>query len=194
MFKRILFSLALLCVSSLAFAQNKSGPFRIKAVNFLQEGEISKLIIELDGDAYAERTHIADDKQIILDIPNATASKKDLRGIDTSEFSGSAVYISPYKKPGSKSAIRFAIQLRDNVRSILENKGNRVVLSIENRFGAFSRAKLKKAEGVEVSKTQEEFEEKINVPKSNSIEDILRKSHSVWCQKICWKKNLYKRK
>lgn len=172
MFKRILFSIALICASSLTYGQSK-GPVRIKAVNFLQEGEISKFIVELDGQAYAERTHITDDKQIILDIPNATASKKDLRGIDTSEFSGSAVYISPYKKPGSKSAIRFAIQLRDNVRSILENKGNRVILSIENRFGAFSRAKLKKAEGMEVSKTQEEFDEKINIPKSNSIEDIL---------------------
>jgi type IV pilus assembly protein PilQ len=104
----------------------------IKSVNFVQEGEVSKLIIESDTDLTGERFHISEDKQIILDIKNAKVSPKLLRGIDTSEFPGSAVYISGYKKPGTESDIRFAIQLRDNVRSVLESKENKLVLNIEN--------------------------------------------------------------
>ena len=115
----------------------------IKNVNFTQEGEISKLIIEVDKDVFAERFHVAEDKQIILDLKNAKVSPKLLRGIDTSEFPGSTVFISGYKKPGSTQDIRFAIQLRDNVRSILENKENKIILNIENRFGVFSQNKIR---------------------------------------------------
>ena len=49
--------------------------------------------------------------------------------------------------------IRVAIQLRDNVRSVLKRKPNRVVLEIENRFGVFSQGEINR------SKT---YEEKIN--------------------------------
>jgi type IV pilus assembly protein PilQ len=146
----------------------------IKNVNFVQEGEISKLIIELDQSALAERFHVSEDKQIILDIKNVQVSPKLLRGIDTSEFPGSTVYISGYQKPGTKNDIRFAIQLRDNVRSVLELKDNTVILNIENRFGVFSKSKIRSLESK--SKTTEiEVEDRVglNVPKSTSIEDIL---------------------
>jgi type IV pilus assembly protein PilQ len=67
-----------------------------------------------------------------------------------------------------------AIQLRENVRSILEQKNNRIVLSIENRFGVFSKTKLKKADEQTVTQADiENSEIKVSVPKSNSIEDIL---------------------
>jgi len=78
----------------------------IKSVNFVQEGEVSKLIIETDQDnTLAERFHVSEDKQIILDLKNIKVSPKFLRGIDTSEFPGSAVFISGYKKPGSTSDV-----------------------------------------------------------------------------------------
>jgi type IV pilus assembly protein PilQ len=147
----------------------------IKNVNFVQEGEVSKLIIETDkNDVFAERFHVSEDKQIILDLKNVKVSPKLLRGIDTSEFPGSTVFISGYKKPGTKNDVRFAIQLRDNVRSILENKGNSLVLNIENRFGVFSQAKIRNSEtsSAPVTQTVEDVVG-LNVPKSNSIEDIL---------------------
>jgi type IV pilus assembly protein PilQ len=160
--------LGFLIIASAAQAQE------VQSVNFIQEGETSKLIIDFDKDVFAERKHITDDKQIILDIKNAKAQDKFLRGIDTSEFSGSAVYVSAYKKPGTANDLRFAIQLRDNVRSILEKKNNRVVLHIENRFGVFSKKKLEKAESVEMTvNVQDDADVKINVPKSDSVEDIL---------------------
>lgn len=162
------FYILLCCIAFNVFAQE------VTSVNFLQEGETSKLVIDFDQDVFAERKHIPEDKQIILDIRNAKAKDRFLRGIDTSEFSGSAVFVSAYKKPGSKNDLRFAIQLRDNVRSILETKNKRVVLSIENRFGVFSKKKIDKAQNLSQTITTEDGKEvKILVPKSDSVEDIL---------------------
>lgn len=161
-----LFSLALI-TSGTVLAQE------IKSVNFVQEGEISKLIIETDKpDTFAERFHVSEDKQIILDVKDVKVSPKLLRGIDTSEFPGSTVFISGYKKPGSSSDVRFAIQLRDNVRSILETTGNKVVLNIENRFGVFSKSKFRPETIKKDGRTVEDVVG-LNVPKSNSIDDIL---------------------
>ena len=148
---------------------------KIKSVNFIQDGEVSKLIIDFDGDFIADRKHLKKEKQILLDIKNVTADKKLLRGIDTSEFSGSAVYISPYRKPGAKNEVRFAIQLRDNIRSFIEKRKNRMILHIENRFGVFTRAKLNKVADGQVAREEDSDtqKQKILIPKSNSVEDIL---------------------
>jgi type IV pilus assembly protein PilQ len=159
----------------LAFLFNVSAQ-EIKNVNFVQEGEVSKLIIETDkGDIQAERFHVSEDKQIILDLKNIKVSPKLLRGIDTSEFPGSTVFISAYKKPGTTKDVRFAIQLRDNVRSILETIDKKIVLNIENRFGVFSANKIRSSENTSLG-SDEKIEDAIglNVPKSNSVEDILQ--------------------
>lgn len=146
----------------------------ITNVSFTQDGEISKLIIETDKPSFAERFHVTEDKQIILDIKNVKVSPKLLRGIDTSEFPGSAVFISGYKKPGTTSDIRFAVQLRDNVRSVLEATENKIVLNIENRFGVFSKNKIQAPSATTADATQDEDTIGINVPKSSSVEDILQ--------------------
>jgi type IV pilus assembly protein PilQ len=152
----------------------------IKSVNFLQDGEVSKVIIEIDKDSFkAERFHITEDKQIILDLKNVKAPTKVLRDIDTSEFSGSVVFIKPYKKPGKDKDVRFAIQLRDNVRSILDVLPGKIVLNVENRFGVFSAASIKQADqsvanvNATDKKETESFNSKVHVPKSDSLEDIL---------------------
>ena len=149
------------------------GAQEITNVTFTQEGEVSKFTIEADKALLAERFHVTEDKQIIVDIKNAKVSPKLLRGIDTSEFPGSTVYISGYRKPGTTSDVRFAIQLRDNVRSVLETKGNNIVLNIENRFGVFTKNQVRSSEST--AKPQEKYEDAvgINVPKSTSLEDIL---------------------
>ncbi len=149
------------------------GAQEITNVSFTQEGEVSKLVIEADKALLAERFHVTEDKQIILDIKNAKVSPKLLRGIDTSEFPGSTVYISGYRKPGTANDVRFAIQLRDNVRSVLETKGNNIFLNIENRFGVFTKNQVKSTD--DKARSQETFQDAvgINVPKSTSLEDIL---------------------
>lgn len=149
------------------------GAQEITNVTFTQEGEVSKFTIEADKALLAERFHVTEDKQIIIDVKNAKVSPKLLRGIDTSEFPGSTVYISGYRKPGTANDVRFAIQLRDNVRSVLETKGNNIILNIENRFGVFTKNQVRNTEGT--AKPQEKYQDAvgINVPKSTSLEDIL---------------------
>lgn len=169
--KKGFFLLSLLLVFS-----NTVSAQEIKSVNFVQEGEVSKLIIETDReDIISERFHVTEDKQIILDLRDVKVSPKWLRGIDTSEFPGSTVFISGYRKPGTKNDIRFAIQLRDNVRSILETKGKNIVLNIENRFGVFSQSKIRRSENTSLKNTETvEDIVGLNVPKSNAVEDILQ--------------------
>lgn len=149
----------------------------IKNVSFTQEGEVSMLVIEADKDVFAERFHVTEDKQIILDLKNVKVSPKLLRGIDTSEFPGSTVFISGYKKPGTENDIRFAIQLRDNVRSVLDIKPNKIVLNIENRFGVFTQNKIRASEALDAKKGESGEtivdSSTVHVPKSNSVEDIL---------------------
>lgn len=168
------FFIILFSVITLASAWGQS----IKTVSFIQEGDVSKLIIEVDGEVLADRFHVQDDKQIILDLKNVKADKKVLRGINTSEFDGATVYVSGYPKPGSPSDIRFTIQLRDNVRSILDRNGNKIILSVENRFGVFSKNRLQQGkESVTAKSEVQELKDdntKINTPKSTSTEDILQ--------------------
>lgn len=150
------------------------------SIDFFQEqaGEISKIEFTFDGpSAKGKKFHIAEDKQVIVDLEDVHAEPRVLRPFDTSEFTGSVVMVSPYLRPGSEKDIRIAIQLRDNVRSMIEKKENKLTLSIENRFGAFSKTKLEQAKKEEVSvKKGEEANNgtsKINIPKGDSIQDIL---------------------
>ncbi len=153
----------------------------VKSVNFFQEGEISKLVIDLEREADAEKFHAKNSKQIFLDIKNVTADKKTLRPIDTSEFPGSLVLISGYKRPGEEQVIRFALQLRDNVRSRLEKRGSQIVLDVENRFGAFSQSELGGLDSLDSEQvvstsdpgsSADEYS-RLKIPKSSSTEDLL---------------------
>ncbi len=166
--KRIL----LVCIWAFALNAFSQDSAKITSINFIQEGETSKLIIGVDKETVAQLNQIKQDKQIILDLSNVKAEEKFFRGIDTSEFSGSIDYISPYKKPGSKNDLRFAIQLRDNVRSLLKTKNNKITVIIENRFGVFSQRKLNQ-EKKENAVALTEKDEKLLVPKSKEIVDIL---------------------
>lgn len=147
----------------------------MKAINFSQKGEISELELIMDNpEVKATRFHVKEDKQILLDLENVHATERVLRAFDTSEFSGGVVFVKAYPKPNS-SDIRVAVQLRDNVRSKLIKIGDKVVLQVENRFGAF--AQNGGDEGLsyqdKVADISQEEAAKINIPKSESIEDIL---------------------
>ncbi|MFZ4713042.1 MAG: type IV pilus secretin PilQ [Bacteriovoracaceae bacterium] len=165
-------SILLLCI----LISFKAFSSEIKAVNFFQEGDVSKFVIDLDNEnPEVTRFHVKEDKQIIIDVKNASASAKVLRGLDTSEFSGAIVYMTVYKKPGSANDLRFAIQLRDNVRSILDVAKNKVLLSVENRFGVFSQQKIESTEKNidELKSTVATSGNRINIPKSENLSDIL---------------------
>ena len=141
-------------------------------INFYQKGEVTFLEFSFDSETIAlEHFHSKQDKQIIIDFKKTKAGKKVLRGFDASEFQGAVAYISPYVKPESKNDIRVNIQLRDNVRSLVQQLGKRVVVKIENRFGVFTEAQMSKDDIVQ--DTKREVIGKINIPKSESVVDIL---------------------
>ncbi|MDD0854598.1 type IV pilus secretin PilQ [Halobacteriovorax sp. GB3] len=148
---------------------------QLEKIDFAQKGEISQLELIFDSNnVEAKKFQDSEFKQIIIDIKNSTATDKILRGFDTSEFSGGVVYVSAYKKPDNPKDIRLVLQLRDNVRSLLKRKPNRIVLEIENRFGAFSENTISSGQSFEekVAETLEE-DSKVLIPKSGAVEDIL---------------------
>ena len=147
----------------------------VQGINFKQVGEISELEVVLDNNKTpAKKFAVVEDKQIIIDIRNAKATERVRRAFDTSEFSGSVVFVSAYPKPGAPSDLRIAVQLRDNVRSILKRKANRIVLEVENRFGVFDQRDMSEAKSFEEKVTEKDINVgKLNVPKSDSVEDIL---------------------
>lgn len=145
----------------------------VSKINFQQNGEISKVVIDLDGTVEADKFHNLEDRQIILDLKGASADAKTLRSIDTSQFSGSAVYVKAYPKPGSPNDLRLAVQLRDNVQSQLDNQGNRLILSIENRFGVFSQQDPSKESVENPSPGQRTRQSSQKISNANT-EDILK--------------------
>ncbi len=145
----------------------------LSSIEFQQVGDISQLVLTLDKpDVNAERFNLTEDKQIMLDLVDTQATDRALRAFDTSEFSGSVVFVNAYKKPNTKNDLRIAIQLRDNARSILERDENKIILSIENRFGVFSQSKISQKESFLDKKLEAGLGE-INIPKSTNLEDIL---------------------
>lgn len=159
--------------SSLVFASSE-----LVSLNFQQKGEISELELVFDNNnVVSEKYQVPEDKQVIIDIKDVSATERVMRAFDTSEFSGAVVFVSAYKKPGSQNDLRVAIQLRDNVRSYLKRLPNRLVLEVENRFGVFTENSFKteqsfKEKVAQVQKSDEDTS-KILIPKSDSISDIL---------------------
>lgn len=157
-------------------ATNFSRAAEIKAINFTQKGEVSELEILLDSnEVKASKFQVKEDKQIILDLENTKATEKILKALDPSEFSGAVVLVQAYKKPKTENDIRLAVQLRDNVRSLLVRRPNKVVLQIENRYGVFSQSKVEEGQTYKEKISDVSLTEvgRLNIPKSDTVEDIL---------------------
>ena len=173
-----LFSFGLLAQDELAAVveeKPKTELAEIRAINYRQVGEISELEIVLDSNKVAaKKFSVVDDKQIIIDVKGAQATERVMRAFDTSEFSGSVIFVSAYPKPGAVEDTRIALQLRDNVRSVLKRKANRIVLEVENRFGVFDQRDITEAKSFEEKASGEEVNVgRLLVPKSDAVEDIL---------------------
>lgn len=170
---RFLISLNILLFSIESFSQDFERR-SLKSIQFLQKGEVSELVLMFeDGVAEAKKFHIKDDRQIIVDLENTTASERTMRAFDTSEFSGSIVFVSAYQRPDRPQDIRIAIQLRENVRSLMSQRDNKIMLQVENRFGVFTQTKVEDDYIANKDAGGGKVLGKLLVPKSNSIEDIL---------------------
>lgn len=163
----------ILCIPVIAYPASE-----MTGIDFIQEGEISKVVFSFDQEGVKVlKTANEKNKQIILDFSDIGASGRVMRAFDASEFAGSVVFVSPYRKPGNPKDIRVAIQLRENVRSVIEVTGRKLVVNIENRFGVFSQEDTGKGGSIKSSTNRVGelglFDKNINVPKSDSVEDIL---------------------
>jgi type IV pilus assembly protein PilQ len=146
----------------------------LKSINFYQKSNVSYFIFELDEVNFdVDKKINQEDKQILLDFSTTTATARVLRGFDASEFEGSIVYLSAYPKKENPKDIRVNVQLRDNVRSVLVKEGKVLKLKIENVFGALDEVEVKKEFITNLEKNNSDTIQKINIPKSNSISDIL---------------------
>ena len=171
MMKKVALYFFLYCSNAMiAYGESSS----LKSIDFRQEDEVSLLEITFDkNNMQSKRHHVLEDKQIILDIKNVNATERALRDFDTSEFLGSVIYVSAYKNPKNKNDVRVALQLRENVRSSLIQEKNKLILRVENRFGVFNKDGENLRELYVYGEGESEGGEKINIPKSNSLEDIL---------------------
>ena len=162
--------------SCILYFQSSLFAAEMKAINFTQKCEVSELEFIFDSnDIQASKFQLKDDKQIIVDLSDISATDRVMRAFDTSEFSGGVVFVKAYKKPKTEKDIRVAIQLRDNVRSVLIRKPNRIILQIENRYGVFSQKKAEEGQSYKdkISDIPVSEAAKLSIPKSDSVEDIL---------------------
>ncbi len=160
----------------IAFSSLSTLAATLSSIDFHQVGEISRLELTLDVEGVKSKSfNVTKDKQIIIDLKDTVATRRVMRAFDTSEFSGSVVFVSAYKKPDSKNDLRVAIQLRDNVRSHLKYEGKKLIIEIENRYGVFTKAKVQKEESYrnEINALSPDEVGKVHIPATDSVEDIL---------------------
>ncbi|WP_127715227.1 type IV pilus secretin PilQ [Halobacteriovorax sp. HLS] len=147
----------------------------LEKIDYKIKEEVAQLELVFDvNDAQAKKFHVTEDKQIIIDLKGVQATDRVIRAFDTSEFSGSIVFVSAYRKSSNPEDLRIAIQLRDNVRSILKREPNKIILEVESRFGVFSQRTIEENKTYE-EKVTEDIKEigKLSIPKSDSVSDIL---------------------
>jgi len=173
-FYRIIFSILLIMATSVYSQEDQSQIKKLSGIKFFQDGELSKLEFEFDRSVEdVKKFHVIEDKQIILELKNTEATDRVMRAFDTSEFSGSIVFVSAYKKANAYNDLRVVVQLRDNVRSILQRQNNKMFLIMENRFGVFSKREVDEQKIAGAERLDEEEMSDLHVPKSASINDIL---------------------
>ncbi|AYF43176.1 type IV pilus secretin PilQ [Halobacteriovorax sp. BALOs_7] len=165
--KKIIYVIVVL-FSFAAFGAN------LNMIDFQQKNDLSYLNFNFDNsDFKIKKFQIVKDKQVVIDIENAVSTDRVLRAFDTSEFSGSVVFVSAFKQPGNKKQIRVIVQLRDNVRSKTQTSGNTASVIFENRYGAFASTSTEDNSVARLEDDKENESAKVLKPKSTSLEDIL---------------------
>lgn len=162
----------LIYVLAIGFSFIVSGA-NLTKIDFQQRDNLSYLNFNFDkNDFKIKKFQVVKDKQIIIDISNVDSTERVLRAFDTSEFSGSVVFVSAFKSPGKKSGVRVIAQLRDNVRSKTQISGNSASIIFENRYGAFA-SSASESDSLAAEDDKDIKKSNILKPKSNNLEDIL---------------------
>lgn len=136
--KKRAFSLALnlalaIVIASKAFGEEGGGVATVQSLGFNYAAPQSQLEIVFDKPVEVKKTVSEADKQVILDIPNASIGKKWARRIDASQHKSNIAVISPYQ---SESMVRVALQLKDNGSVEISQDGKKITALIDNKQAA----------------------------------------------------------
>lgn len=126
-------SMSLFLMSSVSGAASK-----ITAIDFKGTEDPSELSIQADGPLTFEKQENAEDKQVVLELKNATISKSNSRKIDTSSFNSNVALVSPYLVKGESPSVRVVIQLRQAGTAEVTQDGNTLKVTIPNVESAAS--------------------------------------------------------
>lgn len=112
--------------------QDAWGAQTIKSLSFTAGAGTDTLEIRASGPVEYEKQQNAEDRQIVLELKDATLSRTALRNLDTSSFNSSVSLVSPYQVEGTTNA-RIVISLRDNVDPQIVQEGNSLKVLIPNQ-------------------------------------------------------------
>lgn len=108
------------------------GASKITSIDFKGTGDPSEISIQSDGPLTFEKQENSDDKQVVLELKNATISKSNSRKIDTSSFNSNVALVSPYTVKGEPSTVRVVIQLRQQGTADVTQDGNTIKVKVPN--------------------------------------------------------------
>ncbi|OFZ18404.1 MAG: hypothetical protein A2X94_15040 [Bdellovibrionales bacterium GWB1_55_8] len=130
------FSLVGMLMASFASISTAWGASTITAIDFTGTQDPNELAIQADGPITISKQTADQDRQVILEIENATLPDHLGRRIDTSSFDGNVTLISPYQVEGQQNTVRVVVQLRSPGAATLTEQGNSARLLVPRTAGA----------------------------------------------------------
>jgi len=125
--------IAVILTMATAFGQDAAQKNEIKSLGFKYEDGKSKLEVELSGEAVFEKSVSEADKQVIINVKNATIGKKWARRIDASQHQSNIAMISPYQ---AGDDVRIVLQLKENGDVDVSQNSGKLVALIDNKKGS----------------------------------------------------------
>ena len=105
---------------------------KITSIDFKNAADSSAIEIHSDQPVTFEKQENTQDKQIILDLKDASLAKGASRQLDTSSFDSKVALISPYASPDQPSDSRVVIQLKDMASANVSQDGNVLRITVPN--------------------------------------------------------------
>jgi type IV pilus assembly protein PilQ len=103
----------------------------VTSIDFKSSSNTSEIDIQADGPISFQKSENAGDKQIVLDLKDASLAKNASRNLDTSSFDSKVLLVSPYSV-GDVGNSRVVIQLREMASANVTQSGNLLKITIPN--------------------------------------------------------------
>ncbi len=114
-----------------------AGSVEITDLRYASQRSGGTIVIRTNTRATYRLREVPDQKQIVIEIANASLPDRLKRPYITREFNQSISAINAYQDRGSTTA-RFVVQMRDDDRLRVEQRGNEIFLAPERMAGADS--------------------------------------------------------